>query len=121
MKTIKLFLKPITYLLVFLILFQGCTVYKKQNISLDQAVENNGKVKLITKSNDKYKFKYITIVDGEYFGVVKRKGEIINYQLQEKNIKAVKPKSKAASIAITTLALIPVSILVLFAASGGYM
>ena len=96
-----------SYLLAFLILLQGCTVYKKQNISLEQAVATKGKVKLVTKTNDRHKFKYITNVNGEYYGIDKRKGEVIKYPLHEKDINTIRPKSKGQSIAITILAFSP--------------
>ena len=107
MKTIKLSLKRITYSLAFLILFQGCTVYKKQNISLEQAYETKDKVKLVTKTNDRHIFKYITNVNGEYYGIDTRKGEVIKFPLHEKDINTIRIKSKGQSIAFTLLAFSP--------------
>ena len=92
MKALKIYFKPVSYLLTFLILLQGCTVYKKQNISLEQAVETKGKVKLVTKTNDRHIFKYITNFNGEYYGIDKRKGEVIKYPLHEKDINTYKTK-----------------------------
>ena len=103
MKTLKIFIKPISYLLTFLILLQGCTVYKKQNISLEQAVATKNRVKLVTKENEKQKHLYVTTNNGEYYGTKKVNNEIIIIPLQEENIKNIRTVDKAASTIATLL------------------
>jgi len=104
MKTLKICLKPISYLLTFLILLQGCTVYKKQNISLEQAVETKNKVKILTKENEKQKYDYVTTNNGEYYGTKKVNKELIKTPIQKENIKVIKTKNIASSIYVSILA-----------------
>ena len=73
MKTLKLFLKPITYLLAFLILFQGCTVYKKTGVTLEEA--SKSELKAIVEKTDGTNLKFKNIVmrnDGNFYGLENR-------------------------------------------------
>ncbi len=73
MKTLKLFLKPITYLLAFLILFQGCTVYKKTGVTLEEA--SKSELKAIVEKTDGTNLKFKKIVmrnDGNFYGLENR-------------------------------------------------
>jgi len=64
MKTLKKQFKSVALILSMLILFQGCTVYKSVPISLEQAVQNESKVKVETKDNRTMKFNRIGIENG---------------------------------------------------------
>jgi hypothetical protein len=118
MKTIKLFLKPITYLLAFLILYQGCVIYKKKPSTIDEAVRANTNVRIETKDNQTIKFKRIEFKNGQYLGIskslkthkeinitsglVEEKIKIENLQtpLQENNISEILIKSKTMSTVV---------------------
>ena len=70
MKTIKLFLKPISYLLTFLILLQGCMVYKRTGVTLEEASKTEEKVKVEKIDGKKIKFSRIMEGnDGIFYGI----------------------------------------------------
>ena len=118
MKTIKLFFKPITYLLTFLILLQGCVIYKKKPSTIDEAVKANTNVRIETKDDKTIKFKRIEFRNGQYLGIskslkthkeintttglVEEKIQIENLQtpLQENNINEILIKSKTMSTVV---------------------
>ena len=110
MKTFKLQFKSIALILSILILFQGCTVYMSTPITLEQASKAEQKVKVITESKEKLIFKRIGVENDTYYGVKKRKGEIVRTPLDSKWVSEVKVKDKAMST-ILTIAL-PVGIIV---------
>jgi hypothetical protein len=115
MKTIKLFLKPISYLLSFLILMQGCVIYKKKPSTIDEAVKANTNVRIETKDNKIIKFKRIEFENGQYLGISKSlkthkeiniptgvveekiKIEKLQTPLQENNIHEILIKDKTMS------------------------
>jgi len=101
MKTLTKKLKIVALFFATLILFQGCTVYKSVPVSIEQAVQNGSKVKVITKSYEKFKFSKIEIEDGNYYGVKKSKGEMIKTQIDEQNVEKVQLKDKTLSTIIT--------------------
>ncbi len=85
MKTIKLFLKPITYLLVFLILFQGCTVYKSKPVTLEYASEIGEPVRI--EKTDGKKLKLLKVAkwnDGNYYGDRKERNLLNIFSLMKK-------------------------------------
>ena len=102
MKTIKLSLKPITYLFAFLILFQGCTVYKKTGVTLEEA--SKSKLKSIVEKTDGTNLKFKKIVmgnDGNFYGLENR---IVNERwtetstlLNENNVAKVQIKNESLS------------------------
>ncbi len=98
-----------------LILFQGCTVYKAVPITLEQAVKNEEKVKVTTKSNKKLKFKRIGLEDGTYYGYKIQKGKILKTTLDLKTINNIKEKNRTMS----TIATITVSIVSLMGVTIG--
>ena len=77
MKKLKRKLTPIAFLLGVIIFFQGCTVYKGQNVTLDRAVEEVTKTKLVTNYGITHKFKRVEKEDGHYYGIKRTKGEIV--------------------------------------------
>ena len=69
MKKLKTYFKPISYLLTFLILLQGCTVYKSSGVSLDEAFQAETKVRVEKKNGEKEKYLQIVVMDdGKYYG-----------------------------------------------------
>ena len=63
--------RSIAQILIISILIQSCVGYQKVPVAVQQAV-NKGKVKVEFDSGKKTKFKYLKLIDGQYFGV--RKG-----------------------------------------------
>ncbi len=132
MKTIKIFLNPISYLLALLILLQGCVIYKKQPVTIDEAVTANTNVRIETKDNQTNKFKRIEFKNGQYLGISKflkthkeintttglvdEKVKIENLQtpLQENNINEILIKSKTMST-VVPMALVVLSTTVILA------
>ena len=110
MKTIKIHLKVVAFYFSILILFQGCSVYKSVPVSIEQAVQNETKVKVRTKTGEKFKFSRIGIEDGNYYGVSKGKGSVVKNTLDEKSIKTINEKDKTLSTVLNIG--IPVTILV---------
>ena len=110
MKTIKKQFKSVALILSILILLQGCTVYKSVPVSLEHAAQNETKVKVTTKNNEKFKFKRIGVEDGNYYGVKKVKGNIVKVPLDANYVNNVKLKDKTLST-ILTIAL-PIAIIV---------
>ena len=66
MKTTTRHLKVVALFLSVLILFQGCTVYKPTNVTLEEAVKADTKVRLKTKDHQTLKFKNIAVENGIY-------------------------------------------------------
>jgi hypothetical protein len=101
MKKNKNRIKHVSLLLSILIVFQGCTVYKSANTTLDEAVKNKIKTKLETNNGVNFKFKKIVFENDNYFGVRKVKGKTEKMQLNEKHINNIKLKDKALSTVLT--------------------
>lgn len=109
------------YALLFslLILFQGCTVYQKAGITLDEAYQANDKVRVETTVGEKLKFKYIDFDDGVYYGIKNKKGEIIKLPLDSNNIDRVKIKDRTGSTILTiALPIVIIGIVVLLVADS---
>lgn len=118
MKTTKRHLNVLGLFFSALIFFQGCTVYKSTPVSIEQAVQNESKVKVITKSNEKFKFNRIRIEDSNYYGYNSKE----RIPLDQNNIDTIKEKNKTLSTVLNIV--IPVFTIVgllglLVAASGG--
>ena len=106
----------ILVLLAIIFLFQGCTVYYKTGITLDEAYQANDKVKVETKVGENLKFKYIDFEEGIYYGVKNKKGEITKLPLDSNYIDKVRLKNKSGSTwatIVTTLAIIGIPVLIL--------
>lgn len=123
MKTFKILLKPISYSLLFLILFQGCVVYKFKPSSLNDAVAANTRVKIKTIDNQTTKFRRVEFKNDQYVGIKetvkvqeeinpetgivekKRKMDILEEKpLEDDNIEKVYLQDKTLSV------LVPLSI-----------
>ena len=117
MKTLKTYLKPISYLLTFLILLQGCVIYKKNPSTIDEAVKANTNVRIETKDDKTIKFKRIEFENEQYFGInnalkfynetgmsglVKRKKkmEIIKTLIELNDVQEIKIKDKTMSTVV---------------------
>jgi hypothetical protein len=103
MKTTTRHLKVVALFFSVLILFQGCTVYKNQNISLDQAAATKDKVKIVTKNNQTVKYLNITKINQEYFGFKKVNGDLTKIPIQKEDIEIVRIKDKPMSAVVGVL------------------
>ena len=101
MKTIKEQFKSVALSLSMLILLQGCTVYKSASVTLDEASKSETKVKVVTKSNEKLKFKRIGVENGKYYGVRKVDGKMMKLILNTDTIKSIKEKDKTLSTVLS--------------------
>lgn len=70
MKKAKSNLKLIT-LILSVLLFQSCKVYKSKPITSDEAVEFQRNVKIKTTTNETYKFESLQKEDGKLYGIAK--------------------------------------------------
>lgn len=118
MKTMRLYLKKISIFLMFLITFQSCSVYHSKTATIDEAVQSNNKVKVITVSNDILKLHKLKLEDGQIYGVLKKGSEtaeklsdqgVIKYSnskyekipIKESSIKEIHLKNKALSTVLS--------------------
>ena len=83
--------------IIFSFLLQSCTVYQKTPISISEAASTNEKVVIIKTDDTKHKFRKIEQVDGQYFGILKSNGNLVNVPLIESEIKSIRPLNKRAS------------------------
>jgi hypothetical protein len=97
MRTIKKQFKSVALILSMLILLQGCTAYKSVSISLEQAVKNESKVRVKTKSNEKFRFNRIGMDNGNYYGVKKSNGVIFKTPLDQTIVNSINEKDKTFS------------------------
>jgi hypothetical protein len=98
MKTIKANLKVATLFFSILIMLQSCTVYQTANVTLDEAVISDNKVRIEKKNGAKLKYsKVVKFNDGKYYGKLKEKGFFINVLIDEDNIAKVQLKDQKTS------------------------
>ena len=120
MKTLKIYLKPISYLLTFLILLQGCTVYKTTGATLEEASKTEEKVKVEKIDGENVKFSRIVERNDEnFYGVAKRLTSDTSTLLNENDIAKVRIKDRKQSTRMSILlpvAIVAVGIAILGAA-----
>jgi len=98
MKTLKYKVKLFPLMLSILLMFQSCvTVYKSGSLTLEEANDRHIKTKVVTKSGEKLKFKNIEFKNGVYYGVKKKKRQIINIPLDQDAISVIKIKDRTLS------------------------
>ena len=91
MKTIKIHLKSLAIVLGIIVLFQGCSAYKYNVLSLDQAaLQGEYKAKLLTNNDSNLYYVRIESKDGQYYGVKKVKGEFAKEEIDPNEIKTVR-------------------------------
>ena len=88
-------------LFAFLLLLQGCTVYKG-SITLDEAVKAQKRVKVTTTETPKpYEFKHIEFINGEYKGIPKRYDQSGDVIIKEESITGIKEYDKTGTNIVT--------------------
>ena len=94
MKTIRKHLKLVSMLLSLTIFMQSCVTYHSSTASIDEAVQSNDKIKLIS-ATDPYVFKELIRENGNIYGITKRKSvtadllsaQIVEDTKDQKNVK----------------------------------
>ena len=113
MKTMKKHLKSLAIVLGIIVLFQGCSAYKYNVMSLDQAaLQGEYKAKLVTTNDSNLYYKRIESKDGQYYGVKKIKGEFVKELIDPNEIKTVS-LSRSKNIHLSTPLIIGISIVTL--------
>ena len=97
MKAIKTHLKVLALFFSALIFLQGCTVYKSANVTLDEAVRADTKVRIKTNDNQTLRFKNVGVENGNFYGLFNYKNEWVKTQINENNIDKVQLKNKVGS------------------------
>ncbi|NDP25978.1 MAG: hypothetical protein GZ087_00920 [Flavobacterium sp.] len=83
--------------LIFVFLLQSCTVYQKTSVTISEAAAAKNKVVITRTDNTKHKYRKIEQIDGQYFGIIKSNGNLVNVPLTESEIKSILPLSKTGS------------------------
>ena len=103
MKAIRNKSKLAVIFLVLLILNQSCRVYHKESSTLEIAVKEQPRVKIITNNNEKYKFKKILLIDGAFYGIKMKNGKQNRIPLKIEELKEVKLHDKSTSLIFSVL------------------
>jgi uncharacterized protein YceK len=104
MRILKVHLKGVALFFTVLILFQGCvTVYKSANVTLEEAVRADTKVRITTNDNQTMKYLNITKINQEYFGIKKVHGDLTKIPIQKEDIEIVRIKNKPMSTIVGAL------------------
>ena len=99
MKSINQHLKVIALFFSVLILFQGCvTVYKSANVTLEEAVKADTKVRVVKTNGEKVKYLRIEVLDdGRFYGVKRVNEEYYNLLIQQDEILRLNLKNRQIS------------------------
>ena len=98
MMYLKRFFRPITLFMIALLLFQSCRVYHKAEVSIDKAVSEEKRVRLITKDGQKLKFKRIIKTDNQYYGIKSLKPDAVKTSIDPSNIRSLRLHNQTLSI-----------------------
>jgi len=98
MKSARKQIRLISVILTSLILFQSCRVYNKEHVTLDKAVEEGKRVKILTKKGIKLKFKKIVHSDGVYYGIKRVKGNEELNPIDPNSVESIRLHNKTMSI-----------------------
>ena len=101
MKTKTKMRKGLALIISFILIIESCSVYKSTPVSLQEAVQKNTKVKLITKENEKLKFRYLVKDDNTYYGISKQGGAKVKTPIDENLVSTIRLKDKTMSTILT--------------------
>lgn len=94
---------------IFIVLIAGCNVYHSGSVSVEEAVESENRVKVVTSDNVFYEFKKLQHENGQLVGVAGKNSETakglldhnqikdgnnVKIELDESDIRAIYPKDK---------------------------
>jgi hypothetical protein len=104
-------IRPLTFLLAFIMLLQGCRAYYKDSVTLEQAVIEHKRAKVETVTRQAYKFQSISFENEQYYGVKMVKGKIVKIPIDQADLSKVRLENKPLSVIGT----IGISVLIGFA------
>ena len=119
MKKIRNHLRICSCILIIAILCQSCVVYHKTPVTLEQAVQENTKTKILLEDGRVEKFKFVTQKDQQYFGTRMTGNGYVDIQIDENAVSKVQVKNKTASILVTVIPLAALTSWVIFVVSYG--
>jgi hypothetical protein len=100
MKIAKRIIGNKAFLFLAIILLQGCVVYHKASVGLEEAVSAATRVKIKTVDDKKVKLKKVVLEEGRYYGIKNNRGELVRIPLDEKTISTLHLKNKTLSTII---------------------
>jgi len=94
MKTINSNIQLIAIMLSIVLLFQSCKVYRSEKVTIDDALQFTKNIKVVSSTNEIYKFKSLQKKEGEIYGIVKKTSKtakkLANQTVENNNPKLVK-------------------------------
>ena len=98
-------LKTVALFFSILIFFQGCTVYKSANVTLEEAVRADTKVRIKTNDNQTLRFKNVGVENENYYGLVYFKNTWVKTQINENNIDKIQLVDQTLSTVLNIVAI----------------
>lgn len=112
--------KNISYLLTITILSHSCTIYRSSNISIEEAMESNSKVRVKTNLNQSYTFQKIGKDEAGIYGIASKNSKaakqlnkdilhenaannLVKIKLWEGSIQEINAKNKTISLLVPLL------------------
>ncbi len=121
MKKVQILSKYPAFLVSLLLVLQSCGVYYKTPVSLDEAVSNGDKVKILNTAGKQIKYKKVVQDEGQFYGLNKKGGEWVRVPILADDINTVRLKNKKASTWVTVLAVgVPITALVILVATADF-
>ncbi|WP_242083253.1 hypothetical protein [Aestuariivivens sediminis] len=93
----KRHLKTVACFLTFLILIQGCSIYKSVSAPYEEAMKHNARVRVKYPDQFALRFNRIEIIDDDLYGVKKVNGRIVKTLINREKIKKIQVKDKTWS------------------------
>ncbi len=106
MKKIRNHLRICSCILIIAILCQSCVVYHKTPVTLEQAVQENTKTKILLEDGRVEKFNSITFKDQQYFGARKTSFDQVSIPINVNAVSEVRVKNEKASGVFTAVTVI---------------
>ena len=118
MKDLKKQMGVIALFITALMLYQGCGVYKKAPVTIEEAATEGYSVKVRTIDSKTASYHHIELKDGQYFGVKHIDRQQIFVPLKKGEINTIQQKDKVRSTAGNTAIVAPIIGLVLLLAGA---
>ena len=114
MKKLKSQFRSIALFFSLLILLQGCRVYQKDSVTIDQAIKKQKRVKIKTVDNKTLKYKKLIYESGKYYGIKPStfRDTVYKIPLDQSKIQVIRMHNKTLSI-IYGVSIAVITILVL--------
>ncbi len=110
-------MKTFAWLLIGMILFQSCISIK--SITVDEAIQNERKVRIKTIEGEKYQYKKLVWRDSVLYGVKKVAGfGLVEQDLTQLHISEINPKSPEATVLLIVLIFGLLNVILSIACSG---